>query len=295
MSMMRWVAILLSSIAMTLPVIYVLSLPVAAVPRHGYRGNIRRIARVENRTFALFEPVIRRVSALVALVGGTNWRRRLNHRLEQADGFLGLLENELVALSVLGSLGLGVLAAICRSMTNCSLFIVPTSMVLGAALPFIQLNETIKGRQKEIRRGLPAAIEIVALCMGAGLDFPSSIRLVAEPHKSTRSALKREFRVILEQLELGGTRREALRTFAERVETDAVRDFVNSVVQAEEKGNPLARAIQIQGRMLSQKRSVLAEEAAARAGVLLIVPMVLLMGCVLTLLLGPFIVRGGGL
>jgi tight adherence protein C len=295
MIVLRYIVLLLLSLGLAFVVTYVLALPEAALPRHGYKGTLRRLARVESGLFALCEPVICRLSAVVATVPGKLWRARLAHQLEQADGFLGLLVDEFVALCAIGAIGLGGLATFACRLSDSSYSIVLLAATLGAYLPKIQLAETIKQRQKEIRRGLPSAIEIIALCMGAGLDFPASIRLVAEPHKPSRNALKREMRVILEQLELGSTRREALRCFAERVQTDAVRDFVNSVVQAEEKGNPLARVIQIQGRMLSQKRSVLAEEAAARAGVLMIVPMMLLMCCILTLLLGPFIARGGGI
>jgi tight adherence protein C len=295
MLLLHWVTMVLFALGIALVITWVMVLPIAAAPRHGYKGNLRRLARVENRAFTLFEPIIRRVAAIVALNRGKRWREGLTQQLEQADGFMGLLVDEFVAMSVLSALGLGLVGVLACKMAESSNLVVVFAVGLGLFLPKIQLAETIKSRQKEIRRGLPSAIEIIALCMGAGLDFPAAIRLVAEPHKPSKNALKRELRVILEQLELGCTRREALRTFAERVSTDAVRDFVNSVVQAEEKGNPLARVIQIQGRMLSQKRSVLAEEAAARAGVMMILPMVLLMCCILTLLMGPFIVRGGGL
>lgn len=295
MSNLRWLPIALLGFGVVLVVVWVMQLPVSAVPRHGYKGNLRRLARVENNLFALTEPLIRRMAAICSCVRGDGWRKRLANRLEHADGFMGLLVDEFAALSVLSAIGLGAVAVLGCYLSERSYGYVLGALIVGFFLPHVQLAETIKVRQKEIRRGLPSAIEIIALCMGAGLDFPASIRLVAEPHKPSKSALKRELRVILEQLELGCTRREALRTFAERVSTDAVRDFVNSVVQAEEKGNPLARVIQIQGRMLSQKRSVLAEEAAARAGMLLMLPMVLLMSCILLILLGPFIVRGGGI
>jgi tight adherence protein C len=85
-----------------------------------------------------------------------------------------------------------------------------------------------------------------------------------------------------------------LLNFADRVTSRAVRDFVNAVIQAEQRGNPLAKVIQVQGRMLSMHRSVVAEESAARAGVLMIVPMMLLLGCILLFLMGPFLVKGVG-
>jgi tight adherence protein C len=132
------------------------------------------------------------------------------------------------------------------------------------------------------------------MCMGAGYDFPGAIRLVAAPQGNGRTALSRELQVVLEHLELGHTRREALLSFAARVQTPAVRDFVNAVVQAERRGNPLAKVIQVQGRMLNMKRSVAAEEAAARAAVMLVAPMLVLVCCVLLLLVGPFVVKGIG-
>jgi tight adherence protein C len=119
-----------------------------------------------------------------------------------------------------------------------------------------------------------------------------TLRLLSQPREGKRDALAREFSLILEELELGKTRRDALLSFAERVPTQAVRDFVLAVVQAEQKGNPLAKVIQVQGRMLNMRRSVAAEQAAARAGVLMVVPMMILLCCILLLLLGPFIVKG---
>jgi tight adherence protein C len=183
-----------------------------------------------------------------------------------------------------------VLAKYCK--TDATLFI--PGAIFGFMLPRLQVQEVIRERVKSISRGLPHSIEIAALCMGAGLDFPGSLRMLVKADKEHKDPLTQEFASILEELDLGHTRRQALLNFAERVRTPAVRDFVNAVVQAEKKGNPLAKVIQVQGRMLNMRRSVAAEEAAARAGVLMIGPMVLLLGCILLLLMGPFLVKGIG-
>jgi tight adherence protein C len=128
----------------------------------------------------------------------------------------------------------------------------------------------------------------------SGLDFPGAMRTVSKPTNGRPNALSSELSALLEELELGHTRKEALEHFAERVPTQAVEDFTYAVIQADQKGNPLARVLQVQGRMLSMRRSVAAEEAAARAGVLMIAPMVLLLGCIMLLLMGPFLVKGIG-
>ncbi|HHH28490.1 MAG TPA: type II secretion system F family protein, partial [Polyangiaceae bacterium] len=104
-------------------------------------------------------------------------------------------------------------------------------------------------------------------------------------------SLVEEFRFMLRELELGRTRRQALENFADRCPTEAVRDFVGTVIQSEEKGNPLAEVLRIQATMLRMRRSVMAEEAAARAAVLMMGPLMLIFSAIILVLLGPFIVQ----
>jgi tight adherence protein C len=255
---------------------------------------VRKRALEQGGLFALSEPIIRFVAALLAEVPLTKLRARQECELRRADDVLGISADEFSALSLLSALLLGVSVGAIVSRAQGPVWIVLAATVFGFLLPSLQIREVIRKRAKSVTRALPPAIEIAAMCMGAGLDFPGSLRMLAERNSSNPSPLGREFAVILEHLEFGHTRREALEGFAERVPSPAVADFVNAVVQAEQKGNPLATVLQIQGRMLNMRRSVAAEEAAARAGVLLILPMVLLLSAILLLLMGPFLVKGIG-
>jgi tight adherence protein C len=219
----------------------------------------------------------------------------MEQQLRRSGYFLGLTADEYLALSILSAVGIGSVAAVCAAVLRAPGGLVVALAALGLVLPHVHTSELARARAKEITRGLPHAIEIAAMCMGAGLDFPGALRQLANPVRSVhREALPEEFAAILEELDLGHTRAEALTSFARRVPAESVRDFVNAVIQAERKGSPLARVLQVQGRMLNMRRSVLAEEAAARAGVLMIVPMVLLLACILLLLMGPFLVGGIG-
>ena len=85
--------------------------------------------------------------------------------------------------------------------------------------------------------------------------------------------------------------------FAARVPTAQVREFVNSVVQAEAKGSPLANVLTIQAQTQRLRRSIAAEETASEAALMLLGPMTLIFLCVIVLLLGPVVVRfmAGGL
>jgi len=267
---------------------------VAPAPRLGRRGAGRRQTLEAGGLFALAEPVIGFVAALVALIPAPAWRNRQELELRRASYPLGLTPDEYSALSILSALLLAVVVGALAQASGSSVTIALPAAAFGAILPVLQVQEIVRGRIKEVSRGLPHAIEIAAMCMGAGLDFPGSLRQLTQPNSVAKNALSEEFATILEELDLGHTRREALLGFADRVPTQAVRDFVNAVIQAEQRGNPLARVIQVQGRMLNMRRSVAAEEAAARAGVLMIGPMVLLVMCILLLLMGPFFVKGIG-
>jgi len=258
-------------------------------PRLGHRGAVRHQALHHNTLFATVEPALRFLAGLLNLLPLSGLRARQEVELQRAGYCLGLTADEYLALSLCSASVLGAIVAAVLGSNLC----IPGAL-LGFFLPKMQLQESIRMRVKSISRGLPHSIEIAALCMGAGLDFPGSLRMLVRAKGGEQDPLTEEFASILEELELGHTRQQALLNFAERVRTAAVRDFVNAVVQAEQKGNPLAKVIQVQGRMLNMRRSVAAEEAAARAAVLMMGPMVLQLACILLLLMGPFIAKGVG-
>ena len=274
---------------------YVLaSVRVPPSPRLGVRGAHRKAAIDAGGLFAATEPALRFLAALVGSLQRADVRVGQELQLRRADYALGLTPDEYTALSVLSSVALGCAVGAASYAAGYSPSLAVPGAVFGLALPYVQLQEIVRSRFKEITRGLPHAIEIAAMCMGAGLDFPGALRLVSKPTNGKLDALARELSALLEELELGHTRKEALENLAERVPTRAIQDFTRAVIQADQKGNPLSRVLQVQGRMLNMRRSVAAEEAAARAGVLMIAPMVLLLACILLVLMGPFVVKGIG-
>jgi tight adherence protein C len=167
--------------------------------------------------------------------------------------------------------------------------------LLGPFLPYLRLRAGVHERARQLERSLPAAIDLCALCMGAGSDFPTALGFLVDelgpPHLVCRTELAR----VLDDLVLGSTRVAALRALAERTASRAVHTFVAAVCLAEEKGTPLVETLSIQARVLRQERSVRAEEQAARAGVKMMAPMLLLVMSLMLLVFGPFLVNGAGL
>jgi tight adherence protein C len=267
-------------------------MPAPHSPRLGLRGLKRTQALARGGAFVTAEPVIRFVAGLFARLPIPRLRSRIEAQLTQAGDLLGMTPDEHLALSALSAAGFLLAALALREVVGTS----PAVLVLvtgsGAVLPHLRVSGEIQRRQRQVDRALPGAIDLAALCMGAGLDFPGALRQIIDKSLSPGDPLHEELGRILQLLELGRTRREALESLAERVPTEAVRDFVSSAVQAEEKGNPLAEVLRIQAGMLRMRRSVDAEQAASRAGVMMMIPLMLIFASIVLILLGPFIVNG---
>lgn len=264
--------------------------PPVDTPRLGMRGLKRQQALAEGGSFATLEPLMRMVAGWVAHLPLGDKRREIDELIKHSGGWLGLTANEYVALCALGTVGftlLGLVAVTLAELPNIMVFFFAG---LGGILPYVRASGEVQRRFKEVNRALPGAIDLASLCMGAGLDFPGSLRQIVDK-AGRRDSLVEEMGFILQELELGRTRKQALENFADRVPTEAVRDFVGTVIQSEEKGNPMAEVLRIQANMLRMRRSVMAEEAAARAAVLMMGPLMLIFGAIILVLLGPFIVN----
>jgi tight adherence protein C len=276
--------------------LYVLgATPSVIAPSLGERGRRRRLAMADGGMFAAAEPMVRKVSGWIARFQLDRQRAHIEQMLRSSGYALGITADELLGMMLLSAVAAGLLSVLITGFTSFSTstwFLI--SFALGCFIPYLQFQELVKNRRKLVNRGLPPAIDLVALCMGAGSDFPGAMRFVVGELVNERDPTREEISHILQQLEVGHTRAYALSLFAQRIPTEAVRDFVSAVVQAEEKGTPLADVLQIQARMLRMRRSVAAEEAAARAAVMLIGPLMLQLCAILIILFGPFLINGLG-
>jgi tight adherence protein C len=100
-----------------------------------------------------------------------------------------------------------------------------------------------------------------------------------------------DFTLLLQSLQLGRTRRQALEEFASRVPINSVLEFVGALVQAEMRGNPVVEVLRIQAEVSRRQRSVRAEEAASKAGVAMIGPLVLVFVAILILIVAPIVMK----
>ena len=259
-------------------------------PVLGTRG-LERARALEAQLFRSIEPLVRYGAGWVERWPIQKLRERIDRRLLHAGSYLGLSADELLALSMLSALTFACLVWVLSQLFAFPIALAMFGPLLGLLAPWAHLSSVARERARKVNRGLPAAVDLASLCMSAGLDFPGSLTKIVKSAADPSDPLVEEFRRILQELELGYTRRRALEGFADRAPTEQVREFVNSVVQAEEKGSPLASVLTIQAQTQRLRRSVAAEEMASGAALMLLGPMTLIFLCVILLLLGPLIVR----
>jgi tight adherence protein C len=262
-----------------------------ATPVFGSRGERRQKAVERFPLFALFEPAIRLVGAWFAAIPLAATRAKLEIMLADSGYYLGVTADEYLALRAFSIVGFGALGAAFGNWFGATALFTLVGAGLGPLLVSGQFSGERTRRFKEVSRGLPGEIDMTAMCMNAGMDFPGAIRLIVSQRTADDDVLRDEFARILAELELGHTRAVALRAFEARVPTEAVREFVGAVVQAEEKGTPLAEVLRIQAGILRMRRTVLAEEAASRAGVLMMIPLMMLLGSILLILMGSMMLK----
>jgi tight adherence protein C len=261
----------------------------------GLRGLKRQQALQENEGFREFEPVIRWLGNRCAPFIPPEARDSIDRQLLTAGECLGLMAEEYVALSILAALfGLVVGAVLGFGFDMGRELTVIAAFLFGAMLPYLQIAGIGQERNQSIARGLPGAIDLMALSMSAGLDFPGALRQVVEKAANARDPLIEELGLILQVISLGRTRKDALVEFAARVPIPAVLEFTGALIQAEERGNPVAEVLSIQASSSRTRRSVLAEESAAKAAVKMIGPLILVFVTVLILILGPMMMKIGG-
>ena len=265
----------------------VLDAPHTAPSFLGPRGLQRGRALSRYPAWSQAEPAVRWLGARLRPLLRKRTLASLDEQITLSGDFLGLQPEEFVSLSVLSCLlGLSLGATYGLLLGRGPLYML-LSGVLAAALPFLQLSGLVQERRRRVQNGLPYVIDLLSLGLSAGLDFPGSLRQVVEKASTPDDPLIEELSLILEELRMGKTRKQALAQFAARVPGESVREFVGAVIQAEERGNPLARVLQIQAESSRQRRSVRAEEAASRASLQILVPMVMIFVAILLLIVTP--------
>ena len=161
--------------------------------------------------------------------------------------------------------------------------------LLGFFFPQLWLQSKIDRRQQNIRKAMPDALDLLTICVEAGLGFDAAMAKVSEKWDNE---LSMAFARTIREVQLGKVRRDALRDMAERIGLPEMTSFVAAVIQSEQLGVSMAKVLRIQSEQMRIKRRQLAEEAAHKAPVKMIIPMAFLtFPSIFIVLLTPAVLR----
>ncbi len=218
----------------------------------------------------------------------TRIRRRLdlagNPPGWDADRVLGLKAFFALVGAVLGPLvalvlGGGPLAALLTALALAA---------VGWAGPSLWLYQQVHDRSDRIRRELPDAMDLLTISVEAGLAFDAAVAQVA---RKTGGPVAQEFTRVLQEMQIGTGRVDALRGLAERTDVAELQSFVGAMVQADAFGIPVANVLRVQAKEMRTKRSQTAEEAAQKVPVKILFPLIFcILPCLFLIILGPAVI-----
>jgi tight adherence protein C len=167
--------------------------------------------------------------------------------------------------------------------------------MIGYLLPAMWLGGKIRRRQTDIIKALPDALDLLTICVEAGLGFDAAMSKVAEKWDNE---LSRAFGRVIQEIRLGKLRRDALREMDRSTGVPDITSFVAAVIQADQLGVSMAKVMRIQSEQMRIKRRQRAEEKAHQAPVKMLFPLVfLIFPAIYIVLLGPatLVVKEAGL
>jgi tight adherence protein C len=157
--------------------------------------------------------------------------------------------------------------------------------LLGFILPVMLLRSMIDRRKQAIVKKLPDALDLMTICVDAGLTFNSAMQKVDEKWEDP---LANEFGRVIYEMQLGKSRRQALKDMVERMEVPDVTSFIAAVLQADQLGVGIGKVLRIQSEQMRLRRRQRAEERAQQAPVKMLFPMIfLIFPSIFIVLLGP--------
>jgi tight adherence protein C len=235
-------------------------------------------------------PLYRRFAGFAARLTPANYGRNLQHRLDLAGN-----PRDWTAERVLAFKGIGVVVGVALGVLlgakhGVGVLVFP---VVGAAAGFFIADVWVRNlgerRQVEIRNGLPEAIDLMTVCVEAGLGFDAALSRVAV---HLEGAMPSELARVLQEMQLGKSRIEALRALVERTDVAELRSFVSALIQSSELGISIGDVLREQAKQMRLKRKQRAEEKAQKLPVKILFPLLsCLLPAMFVVVLGPAIMN----
>jgi len=158
------------------------------------------------------------------------------------------------------------------------------AVVFGYFLPDLYLKQRIAKRKYQIVRRLPETVDLLGLCIEAGLDFSSAVRWVID--KTPPSPINDEFGLVLEEIKWGKPRIQALKDMSSRLDIPEISSFVQTIVQAERMGTQVSEAFTILSEDVRMQRFHRGERIALQAPIKILLPLIFFIMPVIGIIIG---------
>jgi tight adherence protein C len=219
---------------------------------------------------------------------------RIQHRLDIAGNPRRWTAERVLAFKGLGLVVLAGVGLLFGLGSGAMVLVLPLAgAAAGFFLPDVLLYNSGLKRQERIQRGLPDALDMMTVCVEAGLGFDASMAQVA---RNTAGPLAAEFARVLQEMQFGKSRVQALRSLTERTTVSELRTFVAALVQASELGIPVATVLREQAQEMRTRRRQRGEEQAQKVTVKILFPLIFcLFPALMIVVIGPGVLNISGI
>lgn len=243
-------------------------------------------------------PALRRLGDFVVRFTPQNSLQSIQHQLDLAGNPRGLDARTFFAIRIFAALAgaglfllLGAITADPNSFFSFQsgvakvLAVSAGAAALGFYIPNLLLRSRIRRRQDVVIKSLPDALDLLTVCVEAGLGFDQAMQRVSEKWENELSLA---FARCIQEIRLGKLRRVALRDMADRIEVPDLTSFAAAIIQADQLGVSMARVLRIQSEQMRIRRRQRAEKKAHEAPIKMLIPMAfLIFPSIYIVLLGP--------
>ena len=232
----------------------------------GLRSAIQQTSSSLTTVLEQFERVLPKTQAEVSIV-----QQRLIRAGYRGDSAVKVF----YGIKVITPLALCALVLVSGIGHGNALFLFIASLGLGFLVPDFVVGKMIASRQTKVRLGLPDVLDLLVICIEAGLGLDQATARTAKELSRSQPAIADELSVVALEQRAGRPRSESWRHMAERTDVDVVRNFVSMLVQAEQFGTSVAKTLRTHSDTLRTQRVQSVEERAAKTTVKLIFPLVI--------------------
>ncbi len=237
----------------------------------------------------VIRPMLRTVANVFARLTPRRNIENIQHNLDLAGNPYGWSPVEFTGLRLVSAALFAAasfaLTFVTRAPLRNQLLFTVVGGAFGYFVPTLWLTLRIRNRKAEILKALPDALDLLTICVEAGLGFDQAMSKVTDKWDNE---LSQAFARVLVEIQMGTLRREALRSMADRAEVPELTSFVAAIIQADQLGVSLARVLHIQSEQMRIRRRQRAEELAHQAPIKMMIPLVfLIFPALFVVLLGP--------